>query len=189
VLAYTRRPAPGDPAKRRQTTALQSASAAFRMMDAERDISAALDWDLDRLLAAYNEAGKFLSSSGLRIARSHGEVSICPTHNHTAARTALAQVQAHTQGLKLDAHQAVHQMMTGQPPLPDRTVARRRFVPGHLANLGIADLADCAPSLTDAAQAAFLSHQRQEGPLPHRGNGAFLMPCGQTTRPVTGDTS
>ena len=83
-------------------------------------------------------------------------MSICPTHDHTGARTALAQVQAHTQGLKHDAYQAAHQMTTGQPPLPDRTVARRRFVLGHLANLGIADLTDRTPSLSDAAQAAFL---------------------------------
>jgi hypothetical protein len=73
-----------------------------------------------------------------------------------ARARAPAKIQAHTQGLKHDAYQAAHKMMTGQPPLPDRTVARRRFVLGHLANLGIADLADRTPSLSDAAQAAFL---------------------------------
>ena len=115
-------------------------------------------------MAAYHEAGKRLSPAGLRIARSHGEVSICPTHDHSDVRTALAQVQAHTQGLKLDAYQAAYQMMTSQPPLPDRTVARRRFVLGHLANLGIADLTDRAPSLTDAAQAAFIQSPAPTAP-------------------------
>jgi hypothetical protein len=84
------------------------------------------------------------------------DACICPIHDHIGARTALANIQAHTQGLKHDAYQAAHQIRTGQPPLPDRTVARRRFVLGHLANLGIADLADRTPSLTDATQAAFL---------------------------------
>jgi hypothetical protein len=120
-----------------------------------QDLATALNLDLDRLRAAHDEAQLCLAAAGLRIARSHGEVSICPTHDHSAVRTALAQVQAHTQGLKLDAYQAAYQMMTGQPPLPDRTVARRRFLLGHLANLGVADLADRTPSLTDAAHTAF----------------------------------
>ena len=49
-----------------------------------QDLAAALDWDVDRLLAAYDEAQLRLVAAGLRIARSHGEVSICPAHDQCA---------------------------------------------------------------------------------------------------------
>lgn len=117
------------------------------------EIAAALGWSLDRLISALEEADARLRRAGLRIVREHGESAMRPVSDHLQNRQALANVQAHVRGLKMAEYKAAHQLHTGQD-VSAPNEARRRFVTGRLANVGVVDLASKEPTLTDAAQFA-----------------------------------
>lgn len=121
------------------------------------DLALALGWDTTRLNAALDEAEERLTPAGLTLNRTHGEVSVVPIHDHSAHRTALTHAQSDRNGtaIAIDAYEAVHQVMTGQPLLPQKKQFRRQVVLGNAANLGILDLQPRTPRLTDAALEAF----------------------------------
>lgn len=121
------------------------------------DLALALGWDTTRLNAALDEAEHRLAPAGLTLNRTHGECSVVPIHDHTEDRAALTQAQSDRNGtaIAIDAYEAVHQVMTGQPLLPQKKQFRRQVVLGNAANLGILDLQPRTPRLTDAALEAF----------------------------------
>ncbi|MEO7267707.1 MAG: helix-turn-helix transcriptional regulator [Knoellia sp.] len=121
------------------------------------DLALALGWDTTRLNAALDEAEQRLAPAGLTLNRTHGECSVVPIHDHTGHRTALTHAQSDRNGtaIAVDAYEAVHQVLTGQPLLPQKKAFRRQVVLGNAANLGILDLQPRTPRLTEAATDAF----------------------------------
>ncbi|TPG17056.1 helix-turn-helix domain-containing protein [Pedococcus bigeumensis] len=123
-----------------------------------RDLAKGLRWDLQRLKAACDDAETRLAPAGLRMVRTHGEVSIVPTHDQTETRAAVTQALAESTGTTIpeDAYRAVYQAMTGQAILPGTTGFRRRLLLGAAAKLGMLDLKPRTPALSQAARDAFV---------------------------------
>lgn len=120
------------------------------------DLAKGLGWTLQRLNAAYDEAGKRLASAGLRLIRTHGEASIAPTADHTRDRAAVEHARADNTGLSVDVYQAAYQAMTGLDVCPGRAAYRRQLVIGRLANLGIVNVQKGNPTLTDETKDSFI---------------------------------
>lgn len=120
------------------------------------DLARGLGWTLERLNTAYDAAEPRLAIAGLRLTRTHGEGSIAPLHDHTANRAAVEHAKAGNTGLSEDTYQAAYQLLTGKPLLPGAFRYRRQVVLGRLGNLGIADAKRHTPTLTPAAEEAFL---------------------------------
>lgn len=114
------------------------------------EIASALGWSLDRLNRALAEADGRLGPAGLRVVREHGESSIRPVHDHVADRVALENAQAHARGLRTVEYRAAYALHIGNP-IAAPNEARRRFVVGRLANVGVIDPARDEPALSDAA--------------------------------------
>lgn len=123
------------------------------------DLAAALGWDSTRLLAALDEAEHRLAPAGLTILRTHGECSIVPRHDHAGHRASLTHALSDRNGtaITLDAYQAVFQVMNNEPVLPPKPKFRRHLALGSAANIGILNLQERTPRLTDAAMEAFPS--------------------------------
>jgi transcriptional regulator with XRE-family HTH domain len=115
------------------------------------DLVTALDWDIDRLTAAYDEADRRLRPIGLRIYRQHGEGTIRPLHNHADQRAKLRKVEAAQYGLKAHHYKGIYQARNRQPVTLGET-ATRRLVLGALVNLGILHQADRQITVTDAVE-------------------------------------
>ncbi|MGY1615908.1 helix-turn-helix domain-containing protein [Geodermatophilus sp. SYSU D00691] len=117
------------------------------------EVAVALGWSLDRLKEALREADQRLRPAGLRIVREHGESSIHPVADHLRARAALDRVQAHVRGLKVVEYRAAYEVHSGQKVTAPNE-ARRRFVLGRLANVGVIDLTGKKVNLSAAAKFA-----------------------------------
>jgi transcriptional regulator with XRE-family HTH domain len=117
------------------------------------EVASALGWSLDRLKRSLTEADRRLRTAGLRVIREHGESSIRPVDDHAADRAALENVQAHARGLKTFEYKAAYALHTGDR-ISAQNEARRRFVVGRLANVGVISLTGDGPALSAAASFA-----------------------------------
>jgi transcriptional regulator with XRE-family HTH domain len=118
------------------------------------ELAEVLNWDLDRLKAAYQEADRRLRPAGLRLIREHGEATIQPIADHTDTRLRLKEIRAADRGFDLSHYKAAYQAYTGQPISVSNRAAQRRRITAPLANLGILTEVGIKAALTDAARYA-----------------------------------